>query len=605
MGRLLLVCRLAARDLRRRPAEAVLLLLAIAAAATTLTLGLALTGVTSQPYQQTRAATAGPDTVASFLNLGQPVRLATGLSELESLVRAAGVTGHTGPYPVAWAVLRAGGRRAGVIAEGRDLAPAAIDQPKVTQGSWIRDGGVVIERSFAAALGVSAGDRVTLNGRTFRVAGIAVSAADAPYPHADFATSGGPFPSQDTGLVWLTRAAARSLATRALPLSYLLNLKLADPASANAFVLAHSSGRTSALGLSSWAGISQEDGNIMRIGQRALLVGSSLLNLLALASVAVLAGGRMAEQTRRVGLLKAVGATPKLVAAVLLAEHLAVALAAAAIGLLAGWLAAPLLSSPGAGLVGTPGAPSLTAATAAWVIALALTVAILATFVPAVRAARASTVAALADAARHPARRRAWLIAVSARLPAPLLLGLRLAARRPRRLLLSAASVAITVMTLVAVLTVHAHQAQQQSGSGFFVAVNPQYQRVDQVLLVVTVVLAVLAAVNTIFITWATVLDTRRPAAVARALGVTPLQVSAGLSVVQLLPALPAAVIGIPAGIGLVVAASHGGTLTIPPAWSLMVVLLAVFLVLAGLIAVPARIGARRPPADILQSERA
>ena len=70
----------------------------------------------------------------------------------------------------------------------------------------------------------------------------------------------------------------------------------------------------------------------------------------------------MAEQTRRVGLLKAVGGTPGLVAAVLLAENLLLALVAAAAGLAAGWLAAPLLTSPGAGLVGAPGAPSLTAA---------------------------------------------------------------------------------------------------------------------------------------------------------------------------------------------------------------------------------------------------
>ena len=41
-----------------------LLLLAITAATATLTLGLALHGVTNQPYQQTRAATNGPDVVA-------------------------------------------------------------------------------------------------------------------------------------------------------------------------------------------------------------------------------------------------------------------------------------------------------------------------------------------------------------------------------------------------------------------------------------------------------------------------------------------------------------------------------------------------------------
>jgi hypothetical protein len=64
MGRVVLVCRLAARDLRRHPAEAALLLLAIMAATTTLTLGLVLHGVTSKPYQSTREATAGPDVVA-------------------------------------------------------------------------------------------------------------------------------------------------------------------------------------------------------------------------------------------------------------------------------------------------------------------------------------------------------------------------------------------------------------------------------------------------------------------------------------------------------------------------------------------------------------
>ena len=60
MGKILLVRRLAARDLRRHKAQAVLLLLAITAATTTLALGLALSGVTNQPYQQTRAATNGP-----------------------------------------------------------------------------------------------------------------------------------------------------------------------------------------------------------------------------------------------------------------------------------------------------------------------------------------------------------------------------------------------------------------------------------------------------------------------------------------------------------------------------------------------------------------
>ena len=119
-----------------------------------------------------------------------------------------------------------------MIAIGRDQAPAPVDQPKVTRGSWIRGGEVVVERSFADALGIHAGDSVTLNGRRFRVAGIAVTAAIPPYP-AGFCW--GTSNDRNPGLVWLTRADARSLATHAQPVGYMLNLKLARPASTGAF----------------------------------------------------------------------------------------------------------------------------------------------------------------------------------------------------------------------------------------------------------------------------------------------------------------------------------------------------------------------------------
>ena len=66
MGKMMVAGRLVARDLRHRPAQAALLLLAITAATAVLTLGLALHGVTSHPYAQTRAATNGPDAVAQI-----------------------------------------------------------------------------------------------------------------------------------------------------------------------------------------------------------------------------------------------------------------------------------------------------------------------------------------------------------------------------------------------------------------------------------------------------------------------------------------------------------------------------------------------------------
>jgi ABC-type lipoprotein release transport system permease subunit len=616
-GRAFLVYRLALADVRRHPIEAALLVLAITAATATLTLGLALHGVTNSPYQRTRAATAGPDIVAGLLNLtsvpsgarlGPAPRHQTIFSNtlqpnkrrtqaLTALAHAAGVIAHSGPYPVAWATLRARGLTAGVAAEGRDRMTARVDQPLLTRGSWVASGEAVIEQSYAEALAVHVGDRVTLDGRPFRVSGLAVTTAAPQYPDSKFALGGGPFP--DPGLIWVTRADARRLATRALPLSYVLDLRLEDPAKATAFVNAR---RNLPLSLISSQTIQQKDGKLVAVEQRALTVGGWLLGLLAVASVAVLVGGRMAEQARRVGLLKAVGAAPTLVAAVLLLEDLVLALVAAAAGLAIGLLAAPLLTNPGAGLIGSAGAPSLTASTVELVVAVALAVAIVATLIPALRASRSSTIRALANAARTP-RRRSKLIALSTRLPIPVLFGVRLAARRPQRAILAAISIAITMTTLVAVLAVHTDQSGMLAG--FSAIDNPRHDRVNHALLALSIVLILLAAINALFITWSTAIDARHQLTIARALGATPNQVAAGLSAAQIIPAIPGALLGIPAGIALVSALNHGDTITIPAAWSLIAVFLGTLLAVAALSTIPAHISARRPVTEILQAELA
>ena len=381
MGQILLICRLAVRDVRHRPTSAVLLVLAIVAATTTLTLALALRGVSDQPYEQTRAATAGPDVVAEASPPQAVAGPSADVASLTALTRASGVVAHSGPYPYTFATLRANGRKAGARVEGRDLAPAPVDQPRLTQGSWVRPGEVVLERSFADELGVGTGGQVTLNGRPFRVAGVAVTAASTLlYPHicfSDCELSTTELAGKVPGQVWTTRADAVSLATTTEPLSYTLNLKLASPSDADAFASAYDNSNTSASApfLNSWENISFNAANLVRNEQRALMVGSWLLGLLAVASVAVLVGGRMAEQTRRVGLLKAVGSTPGLVAAVLLAEHLMLAVVAAAFGLLIGWLVAPLLTSPGtlpplwwlvATVLGTTAAVAAITAVPAW-----------------------------------------------------------------------------------------------------------------------------------------------------------------------------------------------------------------------------------------------
>jgi putative ABC transport system permease protein len=618
-GRALLLSRLVRRDIRHHLGQAVLLVIAIAAATATLTMALALNGVTSHPYATTRAATRGPDAVAYL----------TSPSQATSLIHATGVTASSGPYPVASAMLRFDGRYAGVFAEGRPAAPAAVDRPLLTSGNWIRPGGIVLERTFADALGVSAGDRVTLDGRSFTVAGIAVTAAQPPYPNVCYgqnllfpdgfgitsdacsSLTSTPGNGRDVGVIWMTQADAIGLTSKANPLTmYALNLKLANPDDAQSFVgqqleRAAPGPNGPDINFTSWQEISTADALLVSDEQSVLKPGVFLLVLLAIASVAVLVGRRLSQYTRRVGLLKAVGGTPGLVAATFLAENLALAVFAAVAGLLAGWLAAPLLTGPGAALIGSAGAPAISLSTIAEVLGVAVVIALASTLVPAIRAARSSTVGAMNDAARQP-RRRAALIKAAGKLPLPALFALRLVARRPRRAVLTAADVMVTVTGIVAVIAFHANVDSKLSAASALTAgglSDPVLSRDEQMLAVITIMLVVLALLNALFTTWATVLDARRASALMRALDARQGQVSSGLVIAQLLSALPGAILGVPLGLALFSADVSGAAL--PPSLWLAAVVIGTLAVLAALTVVPARIGSMQPIVGALESEAA
>jgi ABC-type antimicrobial peptide transport system permease subunit len=603
VGRLLLVWRLVIGDIKRRRVQSALLLLMIVTTTTTLTLGLALHKVTDSPFARTRAATRGPDIVAQIAPPAGGAGGAPGPAisrQFAALTRARGVVGTSGPYPVALTRLTAPGIDTEAQAQGRDPGPAAIDQPELTAGSWVRPGGAVVERGFADALGLHVGSAIRLNGRAFRVTGIAVSTAQCFYPVSI------------PGVIWVTRGDADGLASAGQPVGYVLDLKLADPNSSQAFLNGPAASAFGNAGpndsvslLDDWTGIEHSDFKVISVDQKVLLIVSTLLAVLAIASIAVVVGGRLAEQTRRVGLLKAVGATPALVALVLLAENLLLALAAAVVGVAIGQLVAPLLTNPGSGLLGSAPTPPLSGTSVLEVVMVAIAVAIGATVIPAIRGARTSTIMALNDPA-HPPRRRPWLIAFSARLPVPLLFAVRLVARRTRRAVLTAVSLAIAVMMATAALTLQ-HQVdvrnQQRGGGAAIIGSGTIGDRVTSLVFLLSAVLAILAAINAIFTTWATVIDAQKPTALARALGATPRQITAGLTAAQLLPGLLAACVGIPAGLLLYDFAGGHVDRAGPPVLWLVAVVPGTLIAVAVLTAIPARIGARRAVAEVLRSE--
>ncbi|MFD0470237.1 ABC transporter permease [Nonomuraea thailandensis] len=305
MGSLVLVARLVLADVRRHRAQAGMLLLAVTIATATLAMGLSLSGTSRTLYEQTRAATAGPDVVALSGDTGPAVT-----SALTALADDPDVVGHHGPYRIVYAGLTTRDATSSpVVVHGLAEKPGALNRPLVTSGQWVRPGGAVLERGFATALGVGVGDRVTIAGRPYPVVGIAVTAATSIYPWAAQIGPGGG-PSDYTGLAWMTRPDAGALASsQDLPVTTALDLKLRDPAATEAFREAHR-GSDVKINFHSWQFKAEQDAVILRGTQPILVLGSWLLSFLAVTGVAALATGRAVQQTRRAGLLKAVGATP-------------------------------------------------------------------------------------------------------------------------------------------------------------------------------------------------------------------------------------------------------------------------------------------------------
>lgn len=586
-GRLLLLGRLLARDLSRRRAENLLLLLAITTATAILTLGLTLNDSVERDYDRTRAATNGPDLVVEPGGTGQAA-----LDALAPVATKSGVTAHSDPTPMLFSELTTGSDTVKVVVEGRTTTPDAIDHPAVTDGTWVHPGTAVVERGMAAALDIHVGDSITVDGHPLTVTGLAVTASRASYPSAGWHAPN----SVDvvgSGLIWVDRGDLSVLGGGGQP-SYNLKLIVEDPQADRGFAVLRLPSGEKDVTYRGWQVITaamrmNSAGKLDAPADQALLVGSWLLTILAIAGVTGIVAGRVIAQRRRVGVLKAIGAGPTVIAAVHLGEYLAIGLVAAAIGLPTGWFSAPILFRPASGALSASGIEPPPAWLTLIAFGLALLIAVAATLGQVLRAATTSTVAALADATAPP-RRRGLAIRLSRRLPTALLLGVRVNARRPRRARLVTVNTLVTTTGLAAVLTGLA-QPPDLERPGF---TDLRDDRLVHAMLLTLALTCLLALLNTVVSTWASVLDTRHPLAVARALGATPAQAGAGLAVAQLLPALPGVLLGIPAGIELYSFVNLSETVP-APAWWMITAALSVLAVVTTLTAVPALAAARRP----------
>jgi putative ABC transport system permease protein len=611
MRSLRLALRLALRNLRRRPAQGLLLLLTLTIATGVLGVATSVYGSADAPWDRVWRATNGfhvglgvyhpPDEPGSRALVDDLRRRG------EQLATAPEVVGAGGPWTHLYGSIAVAGGSEDLTAEVRDPAPYEVDQPLVTSGRWLGDGaGVVLESGLAATLQAGPGDTVRIQGRPFPVRGVAST------------VSRGRFPLSRPAQVWVTPETARELRDLGMTEEgFELQLRLADPDDAAGFVAAHRSLEASdpssgvVAFLETWQQRRADSHSDIDILAGTLFAAGALIAILTVATAAVLISGRMAAQLRQVGTLKAVGVTPRQIVLVLLVEHLAIAAGAVAIGLGIGRLLAARVAETSVTVLGRPEPPPLTWTRVAMVAAVACTVVLLGTIRPALRGIRRSTLRSLVAGPRPPRRPgRLARLAGNLGVPLPGVLGMRSAWRRPGRLLTNATGLLLGVAMIVVALALRdslgllSLEPSEPGHAASDAAVAILYDQVRAVILATAGLLLVLATINAIIVATFAARDAASNHAVLRAVGATPRQTVTALVVSQLGACAIAVVVGIPLGLGLW-SLMEGGDLPRVSVSTPALVLLAaaVPVVFAAIVSVPARLLARRPVAPLLTYE--
>lgn len=552
------VRRLTAASLRGRPGTVALVTVVFALVSAVACVGLAVDDSAARAWDTAFERTRGAHVRYTAPTPEAGLAIASGLP---------GVSESSEPWATAFTQLRAGGRVVGLGIILR-TADAAVDRPLPVEGAP-RDGpGLLIERSFASALRVRAGDAVEIrrpdgSWAPTLVRGVAASVVAGPYPSTvpgrAFATP------DDAALLGLTIQPARTVAVR-----------LHDPAAAAR--VATQAGLAGAQGPATVWSADRADALGGTRDFQVILSAFALLLLAGAASVlATTIGGRLVAEQRQLGLLRAAGCTPGHAAAAVVLEYALMAAVGSAVGVVIAALTLPSMTAAALPPLGVPPG-GLGVENAVGVVVTVTAIAALVAAGTATRAARRRPATLLyGEQQERNSRLGRW--SLQRGVPITLVLGAKDAFARRSRAVTTAGAVALVVMASIAALHMEAtfRKAALAEDAGRSAPTMParpgarpeplpglagplpldvigdeatvdEAARLRPLVYGLEALLIATALVNLLVSTQLDARERRREQAMLKALGVTPVQLSASRGIAACLVAAGGSVIGLPLG---------------------------------------------------------
>jgi putative ABC transport system permease protein len=384
---------------RRRVQTVVIAIATMMAVAAAVVAG-SLMVVSNAPFDHAFAEQRGAHLTAEF----DPAKATAG--QLAATGQLDTVTASAGPYPstVVEAADSSGRRPPAMTLVGRTGPHADVDDLDLTTGRWARKPGEIVLSSSYEGPAFKLGDTLTASDTTLTVVGFATSASK-------------------TADLWATPSQVRALASKEHPVTSQMLYRF-DSAGSKDDIAAARKRLLAAVPSGALLG-TQSYLDTKRAADHGaaptipFLVAFGVLGIvMSVIIVGSVISGAVGTSLRRIGILKAIGFTPREVVRAYVAQAIIPAAAGIALGVVLGnLLAVPLLDD-------TEQAYGTATLSVAWwvdvvVPAGALLVVGIAAFVPALRAGRLRTVEAIAVGRAPRTGRGQWAHRAAGRLPLP------------------------------------------------------------------------------------------------------------------------------------------------------------------------------------------